>query len=241
MYQLVSRVQDGLGKLKTLLENHIHQQGLGAIEKCGESALNVSLSPQGIIDTERQIDNLRSHGIRIVAAMPLPKTNNAPADKWGKQDDNSSMHVLWDPMLLVNHIESDYHPIAARGGSLRISLAFRWASLCSRAPDMDSAVFRTQNSMYRLYWTSTRNTTYSSSQPSGAMLALWQLWIRSVLPASAARERCRSLLAWRPPVKRREHQHKPVYLPYLIGRWQIIWIIIIFIFGVHIAGHTINR
>ena len=43
MYQLVSRIQDGLGELKSLLESHIYNQGLAAIEKCGESALNVSI------------------------------------------------------------------------------------------------------------------------------------------------------------------------------------------------------
>ena len=42
MYQLVSHVADGLGKLKSLLEKHICNQGLSAIDKCGESALNVS-------------------------------------------------------------------------------------------------------------------------------------------------------------------------------------------------------
>lgn len=41
MYNLVSRITDGLGELKKLLETHIHNQGLAAIEKCGESALNV--------------------------------------------------------------------------------------------------------------------------------------------------------------------------------------------------------
>ena len=44
MYQLVSRIQDGLGELKILLESHIYNQGLAAIEKCGEAALNVSWS-----------------------------------------------------------------------------------------------------------------------------------------------------------------------------------------------------
>ena len=39
----MSRIQDGLGELKTLLETHIHNQGLSAIEKCGEGALNVSV------------------------------------------------------------------------------------------------------------------------------------------------------------------------------------------------------
>lgn len=44
MYNLVSRIQDGLGELKKLLETHIHNQGLAAIEKCGEAALNASIS-----------------------------------------------------------------------------------------------------------------------------------------------------------------------------------------------------
>jgi cullin 1 len=42
MYKLVSRIPDGLGELKSLLENHINFQGLAAIEKLGEDALNVS-------------------------------------------------------------------------------------------------------------------------------------------------------------------------------------------------------
>lgn len=43
MYNLVSRITDGLGELKKLLETHIYNQGLAAIEKCGEAALNVSV------------------------------------------------------------------------------------------------------------------------------------------------------------------------------------------------------
>ena len=39
----MSRIQDGLGELKTLLETHIYNQGLAAVEKCGDSALNVSI------------------------------------------------------------------------------------------------------------------------------------------------------------------------------------------------------
>lgn len=42
MYQLVSRITDGLGELKNLLESHICNQGLFAIEKCGDAAVNVS-------------------------------------------------------------------------------------------------------------------------------------------------------------------------------------------------------
>ncbi|GIX76017.1 cullin-1, partial [Caerostris extrusa] len=40
MFQLVSRIFDGLGELRTRLESHIHYQGLSAIEKCGDSASN---------------------------------------------------------------------------------------------------------------------------------------------------------------------------------------------------------
>ena len=47
MYQLVSRIPDGLGELRSLLESHITYQGTAAIEKCGESALNVSLKIEG--------------------------------------------------------------------------------------------------------------------------------------------------------------------------------------------------
>ncbi|CAH1102341.1 unnamed protein product [Psylliodes chrysocephalus] len=40
MYSLVARIPDGLGELRTLLEQHIAAQGLAAIERRGESALN---------------------------------------------------------------------------------------------------------------------------------------------------------------------------------------------------------
>nr|CAD7424281.1 unnamed protein product [Timema monikensis] len=40
MYQLVARITDGLGELRNLLESHIANQGLSAIDKCGDSANN---------------------------------------------------------------------------------------------------------------------------------------------------------------------------------------------------------
>ncbi|CAG9812946.1 unnamed protein product [Phaedon cochleariae] len=40
MYGLVARIPDGLGELRTLLEQHIAAQGLAAVERCGESAHN---------------------------------------------------------------------------------------------------------------------------------------------------------------------------------------------------------
>ncbi|XP_052867959.1 cullin-1 isoform X1 [Anopheles cruzii] len=40
MYSLVARIKAGLFELKEILETHIHNQGLAAIEKCGDSAVN---------------------------------------------------------------------------------------------------------------------------------------------------------------------------------------------------------
>lgn len=42
MYQLASRVPDGLSELRALLETHIVNKGLSAVEKLGEDTLNVS-------------------------------------------------------------------------------------------------------------------------------------------------------------------------------------------------------
>jgi len=59
MYSLVQRIPDGLGELRTLLEEHIHNQGLSAIDKCGESAMN---DPKAyvstILDVHRKFSNL---------------------------------------------------------------------------------------------------------------------------------------------------------------------------------------
>lgn len=42
MYSLVSRISEGLKELKTVLEEHIHKQGVEVIAQCGDSAINVS-------------------------------------------------------------------------------------------------------------------------------------------------------------------------------------------------------
>ncbi|XP_013379621.1 cullin-1 [Lingula anatina] len=59
MYQLVSRITDGLGELKGLLETHIHNQGLAAIERCGDSALNEpKVYVQTILDVHKKYNAL---------------------------------------------------------------------------------------------------------------------------------------------------------------------------------------
>ena len=44
MYSLVRRVPQGMDQLKSLFETHVHQQGLTAIERCKDTAFNVSYS-----------------------------------------------------------------------------------------------------------------------------------------------------------------------------------------------------
>jgi len=59
MYQLVSRIPDGVGELKTLLENHINKQGLTAIDKLGEEAVNdPKLYVNCILDVHRKYNAL---------------------------------------------------------------------------------------------------------------------------------------------------------------------------------------
>lgn len=57
MYQLVSKIPDGLSELRNLLEAHIANQGLKAIEKCGESALNdPKVYVSTILDTHKKFN-----------------------------------------------------------------------------------------------------------------------------------------------------------------------------------------
>lgn len=41
MYSLVSRVPIGMAELRKKFESHVHSQGLSAIEKCGDTVINV--------------------------------------------------------------------------------------------------------------------------------------------------------------------------------------------------------
>ena len=57
--QLVSRIPDGLGELRNLLENHITNQGLAAIEKLGDEALNdPKIYVSTILDVHRKYNAL---------------------------------------------------------------------------------------------------------------------------------------------------------------------------------------
>ena len=68
MYQLVSRIPDGVTELKRLLENHINNQGLAAIEKLGEESVNVSFLNSNIFtifSTKKNFDHF-SRQIKVV-------------------------------------------------------------------------------------------------------------------------------------------------------------------------------
>ncbi|KAK2179486.1 hypothetical protein NP493_487g01037 [Ridgeia piscesae] len=59
MYQLVSRIPNGLGELKNRLESHIWTQGLTALEKCGEAALNdPKVYVQTVLDVHKKYNAL---------------------------------------------------------------------------------------------------------------------------------------------------------------------------------------
>jgi len=59
MYLLVLHTQEGLVKLKSLLEQHISNQGLAAIEKCGESAINdPKIYVQTVLDIHKKYNAL---------------------------------------------------------------------------------------------------------------------------------------------------------------------------------------
>jgi len=43
LFKLISRVPNATNRLKDIVENHIHQTGLAAIERINETALNVNI------------------------------------------------------------------------------------------------------------------------------------------------------------------------------------------------------
>lgn len=45
MYSLVARITEGLKELKHVLEEHIHNQGVAVVAKCGDAAINVCVIP----------------------------------------------------------------------------------------------------------------------------------------------------------------------------------------------------
>lgn len=63
MYQLVSKISNGVGQLKFLLEKHIYLQGDSAIKTCGDTAINVNLI------TLRLIAELSAICFRILSYM----------------------------------------------------------------------------------------------------------------------------------------------------------------------------
>lgn len=59
MFQLVSRLQDGLGELRTLLEEHIGAQGLSAVERLGDAvASDPKLYVTTLLDVHRKYNAL---------------------------------------------------------------------------------------------------------------------------------------------------------------------------------------
>merc|ERR1711963_801652 len=87
MFQLVSRIPDGLGELRNLLENHITAQGLAAIEKLGQEALN---DPKQYVNTI--LDVHRKYNALVMTAFNNDSGFVASLDKaCGKFINNNSV------------------------------------------------------------------------------------------------------------------------------------------------------
>lgn len=85
MYNLVSRITDGLGELKKLLETHIYNQGLAAIEKCGEAALNVSHAlPYCTLPYPAQTNPTQAKDRHWLMSQPCKRTDMVSSGKGGE-------------------------------------------------------------------------------------------------------------------------------------------------------------
>ena len=58
MFRLVARIPEGLGEFRTLLEAHIYNQGLSAIEKCDDSANDPKIYVTTILDVHKKYNAL---------------------------------------------------------------------------------------------------------------------------------------------------------------------------------------
>merc|ERR1719431_1478764 len=106
MFQLVSRIPDGLGELRNLLENHITNQGLAAIEKLGQEALN---EPKIYVSTILEVH--RKYNALVLTAFNNDSGFVASLDKaCGKFINNNAVTKLASqssksPELLAKYIE----------------------------------------------------------------------------------------------------------------------------------------
>ncbi|KAF7996415.1 hypothetical protein HCN44_002047 [Aphidius gifuensis] len=63
MFQLVAKINNGLGELRVLLEGHIANQGVVAIDKCGDSAIN---DPKVYVNTILEVHK-KYHALVLIA------------------------------------------------------------------------------------------------------------------------------------------------------------------------------
>merc|ERR1712038_245990 len=105
MFSLVSRIPDGLGELRNLLENHITAQGLAAIEKLGDDALN---EPKVYVSTILEVH--RKYNALVLTAFNNDSGFVASLDKaCGKFINNNAVTKLASqssksPELLAKYI-----------------------------------------------------------------------------------------------------------------------------------------
>ena len=73
MFRLVSRIQEGLGEFRSLLEAHICNEGLSAIDKCGETGNDPKTYVNTILEVHGKYNTLVTHAFNnesgFVAAL----------------------------------------------------------------------------------------------------------------------------------------------------------------------------
>ncbi|KAH7945931.1 hypothetical protein HPB49_017094 [Dermacentor silvarum] len=105
MFQLVSRIVDGLGELRTLLEEHIQAQGLSAVERLGEAAAQ---DPKLYVATLLQVH--RKYNALVLTAFANDVGFVASLDKQEKQ--GASMQVLL--VFVITVTSSEIAQVSAR-------------------------------------------------------------------------------------------------------------------------------
>jgi cullin 1 len=115
MYDLVLKISDGLAKLKELLELYIYNQGLEAVEKCCDAAINdPKIYVQTILDVHKKFDQLVQVAFHndkgFVAALDKACgrfiNNNAVTKKWSSSSKSPELLARYCDFLLKKNTKS---------------------------------------------------------------------------------------------------------------------------------------
>ncbi|KAG7173036.1 Cullin-1-like [Homarus americanus] len=160
MYQLVSRIPDGLRELRTLLEQHITNQGLAAIDRCGDSAVNdPKIYVQTILEVHRKYNSLVltafNNDTGFVAALDKACgrfiNNNSVMIVFKYIEDKDVFQKFYSKMLakrLVQHMSASDDAEASMISKLKQACGFEYTSKLQRM-FQDIGVSKDLNDQFR--------------------------------------------------------------------------------------------